>query len=180
MSLEPAVVYRTNDPAIVAAWDAELARRDALRTEARAYIASVDPDRRRTAVGNRGEFVILGLSHQQDWPTPAGWTAKRSPLWHVVPNRRTKAGKEAAAALRHFSPGDPRAVLYADGTGMPSPDFTYLDGAMRYVEPGVQNLGDWLYVTWAAEPTGPVDATRWETVSLSMYYAARESSAVTA
>lgn len=173
MATEPAVVYRTTDPGILAAWDTEAARRDDLYREAVKFAGLVD-DKHRNLVGVAHE-TFTGLTHQADWPVPTGWkVGARAHAHGIVPDKRLKAGQHAAAVLERLSPGNPRDVLYRTGVGLPTSFFGILDGGMRYIQPGVMRTNDALYTTWAVAPPGAVDTAKWHTVPLSAYYTARE------
>lgn len=180
MGLEPAAVYRTTNPKILAAWDTEITRRAGLYAQALEFTATVDPDRDRDFIGLNGE-TLVGLSHRADWPLPAGWKAVtvRGPL-HIAPNGRTKAGKAAAAALTRLSPGNPVIVINHPDYGLPG---AFFDARSRFVEPGVLRTDDALYTAWITDPadsaaaawTGAhIDTDRWEKIPLSAYYTARE------
>lgn len=167
-------VYRSRDPEVVGAWkDAS----EAISAYVRATQAVLDAAGlgayqcyRHTGGWNPGRFA--GLAVPDGEAVPAGW---RMTGRYAVPDKRTKAGRDIAAALeavRH--PGDPLFKLIgmppdiASGNGFSSP-------AVRLLEDGAA-----LYVTWQRDPDGAesffqgkavVDRDRWEHVKLSAYYA---------
>jgi hypothetical protein len=172
-------VYRSRSPEVLAAMRAA---NESVQAYVRATNQVLDDAGagnyatwRDTSGSRAGRFV--GLDIPQDEFPPKGW---RMLSKYAVPDKRTKAGKQAVAALaaiRH--PGDPRHSLI----GMP-PDVSTTIGftscGTRFLEDGTA-----LYVWWRIDPAAcresfsrgkfEIDRTLWEPVRLSEYYAAVEA-----
>jgi len=161
-------VYRTEDPAVIAAYDAA---QDAIA----AYKQEIGETLERLGVGHLaplgttghrpGRFAGLGA----DGACPDGWRYNTR-CSCLTPDLRKAAGKAAAKALDAVRyPGDPRDAL----AGMPSE--LLVPG--RWLTCGVESMGGALYVTWAADAGAlgsAVDLALWQHVRLSEYYAAVE------
>jgi len=172
--------YRSRDPEVVKSWtDAT----DAIRAYVEATRAVLE------AAGLGGYQVyrdshgwrpghFAGLAIPDGEKPPAGW---RMTARYAVPDKRTKAGRQAEAALAAVKhPGDPLLKL----AGM-MPDAENGNGA--FVSPAVRLLedGTTVYVGWPACPEGrqsflgprgvTVDLDRWERIPLSTYWLAFEA-----
>jgi hypothetical protein len=166
-------VYRSTDSDVLQAWkdageaiDAYVKRTEAVLDEhgAGGYKTY------RYSGRNVGQFA--GLDIPAGEKPPAGWRMNSN---YAVPDKRTKAGKAADAALKTVKhPGDPLLKLI----GMP-PD---VEGGPGFISPGVRMLEGHgaLYVTWREDPEGrqsffagkvTIDHGRWQRVPLSQYYA---------
>lgn len=173
------VVYRSTHPDVLATWDELREHRREIGAKLHEFARAVDPERDRNIVGDGSGERVNGLAHDPDWPVPAGWRVVNRGLLHIVPRLSTKAGKAAAERLSRLQPQDPRHVLSVKH-GIPSAFFGGSGDSMpgiRFYSPGVQQLGDALYVTWARQPEEPHDPAKWEPVKLSEYYAAIEAEA---
>ena len=172
-------VYRSRSPEVLAAMNAA---NEAVRAYVRATSEALDAAGvgayktwRETSGSRPGWF--RGLDIPQDEFPPKGWRMLQQ---YAVPDKRTKAGKQADYMLRAVKhPGDPRHSL----TGMP-PDVSTPGGfsscGMRMLEDGAA-----FYVWWRIDPAAcresfsrgkfEIDRSLWEPVPLSEYYAAVEA-----
>jgi hypothetical protein len=174
-------VYVSRQPEVVGAW---LAGEEALR----AYVKQT-----RAVLNERGlgEYKVWrstsgwrpwefrGLDVPQDEFAPEGWRLNKSREF-AVPDKRTKAGKQIAAALAAVKhPGNP-------GDDLPGMPADVLVGG-GFQTPAIRLLEDRtaLYVAWRTDPAGcresfrsrsvAIDRDLWERAKLSDYYAAVEA-----
>jgi hypothetical protein len=172
-------VYRSRSPEVL---DAMRAAQNSIR----AYVKATGQILDDAGVGSHGVYressgwsvaKFRGLAVPDGEQPPHGW---RMGAQYAVPDKRTKAGKQVAAALDAVKhPGDPRMALI----GMP-PDVSTPGG---FTSPGTRFLEDGaaFYVTWRVDPatcresftrgTFQIDRDLWEPVLLSEYYAAVEA-----
>jgi hypothetical protein len=181
-------VYRSHAAKVVDAWKAA---QDGLHE----YVRATDDVLERAGLGDyqvyRGNhrwhpWSFAGLAIPEGEKPPKGW---RMNAEYAVPDKRTKAGKEIAAALAAVKhPGAP----FHKVPGMPN-DVCYPGG---FTSPGARLLedGNALYVSWRIDPAGcresfsspttEIDDALWHRVPLSEYYAeverAEAAAAVTA
>jgi hypothetical protein len=175
-------VYRSRDPQVTYAWKG---------AEAALHEYVKDTERVLEEMGLGGYKVyrdthhwhpwhFAGLAIPQDEFPPDGWRMNAKYEAYAVPDKRTKAGKRAAAALAAVKhPGAPMAKV----PGMPQ-DVCYPGG---FTSPAVSLLEDGiaLYVAWRIDPAGcresfssksaEIDLALWERAPLSEYYAAKEA-----
>jgi hypothetical protein len=172
-------VYRSRDPEVVQAWiDATDAISGYVQQTQRVLDAcglAGYQAYRHSSGWSPGRFS--GLAVPEGEKAPAGWRMLER---YAVPDKRTKAGKQVAAALDAVKhPGDPLLKL----TGM-LPDAQ--SGRGGFSSPGVRLMENRtaVYVTWSFNPEGrhsflggrdaAIDFSRWERVKLSEYYAEAE------
>lgn len=177
MTADP-IVYRSTDPAVLAAVEAAW---QAIGDYAKQIRATLDglglgEYKHWSADGGWHPGEFRGIDIPQDQFPPDGWRMKGD---FAVPDKRKAAGKRAWKALsevRH--PGDPRRALI----GMP-PDLLTPGG---YQSCGLRRINSAIYATWRnCDPAGAVgsfsaasseiDASLWERIPLSEYYAAVEA-----
>lgn len=175
-------VYRSHAPEVIGAWqDAEATLQQYVK----------DTERVLEEMGLGGYKVyrdthhwhpwrFSGLAIPQDEFPPEGWRMNGKYDAFAVPDKRTKAGKQAAAAIAAVKhpgaamakvPGMPQDVCYPGGFTSPAVALLELDTA--------------LYVAWRIDPAGcresfssksaDIDMALWERAPLSQYYAAREA-----
>lgn len=104
-------------------------------------------------------------------PIPAGWKVKGKTRPDViVPDKRLKAGREAAEILATLAQPDPRADLPG---GMPF----FCFGGVGLLTCGLRDMAGTVWVNWSGEAKAfeDVDPEVWERVKLSVYYAALEA-----
>lgn len=180
--------YRTSDPEAISEWEAAHGALDAYRDRLAQALDDLGVGQYLIGVSTSGwsPGQFLGLKIPEDQFAPAGWRmAERANLWIAVPDKRTRIGKAAYAALEALAhPGSPRKNL----RGMPFDVYAaYGDGTGRVFTPGADLLGGVLYVTWSTDPEtaqdrrgrclAQVDSAIWERVRLSEYHAALEANA---
>lgn len=160
--------YRCTDPSVAEAFQAWKHEYDTHRRrvidEAAAIGKNTGALMTKTVFGNR----IVGLAPDDPNDPPAGWKYMRNKN-KLYPDRRTKAGKQAAAWLDSAQPKAHIEFLHQHG--MPS---DHMNGGQCYT-PGAQLVDGELLVNWgcdlpAERVTGP-----WERIPLSRYYAAIEA-----
>lgn len=177
-------VYRSSHPDVLAAPLAHSAAHDEWRKKTRALVDELGfPGHNPLIVGGFLQFRVTGIEYKADTKAPDGWRVTESAGHQVfAPDKRTKAGKQAAAALKTIDPPeDPRLNL----PGMPASCWV----GNRILNPGMalKNNDTVVYITWrctvpelgtAPERTAKgdqVDLTIWERVKLSEYYAVLEA-----
>lgn len=162
--MRAAVGYRTSDPELLAAWDGWQADLRTQNARVVAWKQAIDPDDKLTLHARHGSAPAYFSGGEP----PHGW--RRDQHGHIVPNKRLKAGKDAAAEmdrLRKSAPDDiprrlslPRFVVSGD----------------RWYEPGAFKWKGAIYVYWGAQPdAGELDLKVWMELKLSELYAAREA-----
>lgn len=166
--------YRSTHPTVLAAWRATQEQADEIVRQRKALLDELGFTGRPVLVhGQR----IIGVGHlDEHGPVPDGWRRDRDTADVIVPDRRRAAGKALAARLDALTMPDPRRDL--PSCGMPEAASSAPRGRMYW--PGMQLLGDAVYVTWGCDPerveeNGQVDPAVWERVRLSEYYAAVEA-----
>jgi hypothetical protein len=172
-------VYRSRSPEVVGAW---IAAEDALH----AYVTQTQAVLNEAGLGGYkvwrattgfSPWHFTGIDIPAGEKPPPGWRAKSE---YAVPDKRTKGGKQIAAALaavRH--PGMPSHNL----PGMPV-DVCTGGGFTPHGTRLLENRSV-LYVMWTIDPAGcresffsksvEIDAALWERAPLSEYYAAVEA-----
>jgi len=178
--------YRSRHPDVLAAFTAAQDATNAYSKAVFAALAEHGMGEHQAAVSS-GAFSagrFLGVVAEKDEIIPDGWRMSQAGNRILaVPDKRTRAGKAAAAALAGLSspgecrlPGMPGQVLVAEDASFSS----------RVCVPGVRLLEDAsaVYVTWSTSleaATGmdhrslvSADAAYWEPVRLSAYWAAIE------
>jgi hypothetical protein len=162
-------VYRTADPAVIAAYRAAQDALTAYRQEIGDVLERHDVGHlTRMGTTGHGAGRFAGLAPDPDGDVPAGWRTGKT--GYLIPDSRTRHGKAVRDALGSLAyPGDPRDAL----PGMPSQ--MLVPG--RFLTCGVHLFGDVLYVTWSADEKAlgdSADLTVWCLTKLSEYYAAVE------
>ncbi len=170
-------VYVSRKPKVLKAWDDAGNAIQSYLNQTRAVLAAAGLSEygtyRATSGWHPGQFT--GLAIPDGEKPPAGW---RMLSEFAVPDKRLKAGKAIAAALKAVKhPGDPLNRI----PGMPA-DVMAGGG---FQTPGVRMLDGALYVIWRTDPatcstsfmskSTEIDADLWERVPLSVYYAAVEA-----
>lgn len=173
--------YRTDDPAVVEAWEKYLHTTTEIKAKRDALAEAVGRNLmiRRSGLGH-GSVVVGFERFDSDRDGDLLWhggslivSSRRGANYGmVVPNRRRKAGKEFGKELNSLTigsltlPGMPTHHIYGDGSGF------------RTASPAVWDFEGAVYALWPC-PTPPVKEP-WESIPLSVYYAEQERYAATA
>ena len=166
------VAYRSTHPDVLAHWDntASAQAQTAWRERVDAAIADLGFPGRRFAT--KDETRVVGVEHPHDEPVPDAWRRDRKNPDVIVPARRTKAGRDIHDRLATLARPCPRHNLPG---GMPKMAIS----GLALMHPGVDRIGDTVYVTWSGELKGGdadrVDLDVWQRIKLSEYYAAVEA-----
>ncbi len=165
-------VYRTRRPDVLAVALAYGEAYTAWRERVVALLAELGfPGRTPLILGGFLRYRLTGIECEPDEHPPPGWrVAETNGHWALVCDQRTKIGKAARAQLDAAEPPrDPRLDL----PGMPAQHWI----GHRILHPAMQVLEDdkALYITWREAPESGIDATIWERVPLSEFYAAVEA-----
>ena len=175
----PTIVYRSLNPAAaIAAIEGHTAAMDEWREKLRAFQAEFSADGERHLGGSSFpgmSTLVTGLSHERGMPIPEGWrlASRRRDL--IVPDKRTRTGKELAKRLSRLrSP----APLHHDGLPVTA-EYSIEFGRLMLVATRTRVVGDDVFAYWEDVPAdldlSKVDPQLWEPVRLSVYYAAVES-----
>lgn len=140
--------------------------------EALIKVAFPKGDRRPVVVSIADRTEFLGATHPEGQEAPVGWRlyTEGTGVTAIVPNRRTKVGKQFGALIDAIQPpewgkfdlgmqGD--AWLPANPTDKPG-----LDVAVSY--PMFHRAGDRLYCTWDV-PISEVDPLYWEEIPVAEF-----------
>ncbi|MFD9950545.1 hypothetical protein ACFWYW_57545 [Nonomuraea sp. NPDC059023] len=159
------VVYRSTHPDVLAAWGFAARAREEWADQMKAFLDEHGLGKRTVWTYNvTGE--VFGIEDNGD-DIPDGWRVD-SRTGHLMPKLATKRGKAISARLKELPQPDPRASM----PGMPAECFVSLARLVC----GLAELGGALYATWSREISeSEVDASLWERVKLSEYYAAVEA-----
>lgn len=175
-------VYRTRDPEIVALWDDYQAEHAKWRRKVKRLIGSWFPRQGRGGMvqsgwGSESWVGISGRwSERNDLPEGWRWDNRRD---MVVPFKKTKEGKEFAKVI---AANQPPTSLRNRLPGMPAFLWSGRHG-LRTFSPGIEQMGDALYVIWAVELVADedkYDPKIWKRVRLSEYHRLREAAEVAA
>lgn len=167
----PKVVYRATPAASAdhhAAYTDALAARNTERT---AFLKrhGLDPQTPAYALEEGAGNIV---AFQYKGTPPAGWRIDRKIPGAIVPNARTKKGKQIAQEMAAIPHANPRRLLPG---GMPD---RCVAGHIL-MDPSVEMVGDHLFVGWSRALPGPttarLDPNVWESVPLWSYYLARET-----
>lgn len=158
------VVYRSNWPEVIDAWEKGIVERREWSVSLDAF--ATEYGRKPMVVKGFGGEHPAGLqpADGDELNPPEGW---RLDARHgvLVPDKRRKAGKALAETIKALGVSGKPSL-----PGMPTE--TFAPG--RFLSPGMQRVGNHVYVRWSAEPDpGPSDDV-WERCPLSTYYAAVE------
>lgn len=160
---ETEIGYRTSDPEVLAEWDAWQDEMREQQGRVFAFKESVDPDRKLTLHAYRNGIPAFFRGDD----VPEGW--RRGANGNIVPNKRVKAGKAAAAELERLQKTAPREPQYRlKGV----PDFV-MNGD-RWYTPGIFKYDGAVYISWGAVPK-EIDTEIWAELKLSEFYAAKEA-----
>jgi hypothetical protein len=159
------VAYRSTHPQVLEKWDSNLEALKAWRQGVQDFLD-------RESLGER-EVQYNDLTGQLFIPYRDGGTLPRN--WrvhkgaHLVPDCRSREGKELATRLQALRFPDPRSL-----PGMPSQGPAV--GSGLWITPIIRKIGEAIYVSWSQPVRHPVDLNLWEQIKLSEYYRAIESS----
>lgn len=173
-------VFRTSDPAVLAAYNDAIAEHKKWGKEIEAFGREVHPDAKPMVGWAWGERRFDGLSVVD--PVPHGWRVKSQKRGEdfMVPNKSLKAGKEWAKRMKElYSAPNVRGAL----PGMPTNVFS----GSTLMHPGIDEKDGVLYAVWSNDPrnadTGfskveKLDESLWEQMKLSEWYAMQEEAGV--
>jgi hypothetical protein len=179
MSAEhPVEVYRTTDPAIVAAWHEANEAVQQWRNKVGDFAESVTGHSAAWFNGFLDSQYCVGLVASEGATVPNGWRRHKNQPTRIVPDKRTKVGKQAARdfdglgrepSVRSVLKGMPVTVR---GEYLPS-------GAHKSHTFGLTaKVAGEITVHWGVEvPVDQVDSAIWRKVPLSAYHAEREAGA---
>lgn len=159
-----AVGYRSDKPAILEAWEFWTAAMRVHGEHLDDFRAKYNPD---------GKLDLYTLEHgrfahfqgPKDVALPDGW--RRNKDRRIVPDKRLKAGKLAAADVAALNSASPARVTFQ---GMPSQDFS----GLTWMRPGTFHWDGAIYVHWSNQPNG-VDLELWDELKPSELHAAWEA-----
>jgi hypothetical protein len=158
-------VYRTTNPDAVAAWHSAAAAREKWGEQMKAFLAEHGFGDRTVYVSHSGR--VLGVEYIDGEDVPDGWRVDRR-TGYLMPALAKRAGKLIDARLAELVQPDPRDAM----PGMPKTLFV----SLAMLTCGLELIDGVLFATWSrAIPEDQVDATVWEPVKLSAYYAAVEA-----
>lgn len=178
----PEVVYRSTHPEALTHWEKTSSdeAHAAWREQVNTVIADLGFPGRRFATSKSWRGVKpIGIEHPTDQHIPEGWRRDRDLPEAIVPDRRTKTGKQIGKRLDALPAPNPRA-------GMPGgmPGVAFSARGHEFLRCGLGRYGDAVYVSWSSElsekDTSRIDPAVWEQAKLSEYYAAIEAEAVKA
>lgn len=179
MSAEhPVEVYRTDDPVIVAAWHEANDAVQQWRNKVGDFAESVTGNSAAWFNGFLDSQHCVGLVVTEADLVPKGWRRHKNESTRIVPDKRTKAGKQAARDFDSLG-GEPsvRAVL----KGMPVTvrgEYLPSGAHMSHTFGLTAKVAGEITVHWGVEvPADKVDQTIWRRVPLSEYHAEREAGA---
>lgn len=161
-------IYRTTDPELVALWEQWQEARREFSAKCDAFIAEFAPAGCEAMVTESFGTRVVGVTvegYASD--LHEGWRLDRK-RWMLVPFKKTARGKIIGKAMEGLHTPDPRTDL----KGMPS----WALIGIAICHPGVQPHDGALYMIWSGEgPNEGIDATIWEPVKLSEWYAIQEA-----
>lgn len=153
-------VYRTTSPDVIKRWHDVNAAIQAWADTIKAALAEFGMDGRKIYY-DQVSGRILGVAHNDDVETPAGWRAD-SKHYRLVPALSTKPGKAIGARLAELRRPDPR-----DLPGMPKHAWP----GMSFLTVGFHLTDGAIYARWDKQiPEDGVDLTVWQRLKLSEYY----------
>jgi len=118
----------------------------------------------RSSLDDNRRIVGFGIDSESDEDAiPRGWRINKDR--HVVPDKRLKAGKDAAkeiAAVSFVMPVFP---------GMP----LHRSHGLKWAKPGLKIVDGFVWAAWSIDTDEDIDLEVWDRRNLSEYYAALES-----
>jgi hypothetical protein len=169
-------VIGTECPEVVKEVNKYYAEERKWRTLARKIFPELKP---RRLVLNQSRLEWYGFEHNND--AVPGWKVVH-PIRgcsYIEPDRRTKSGKAAYQKMQdHKPPKDLRNRL----PGLKNGCFFIVETeeGLRWVEAGIQIVGNLVLVRWSLDPRKDEDFSmgeQWRVVPLSEYYAIKEAAA---
>jgi hypothetical protein len=172
-------VYRCNDADLLADWERYQKDHAKWRRKIKRQIGSWFPRQGRCPVvqhpgfGGTERWIGVSSVHGDYRDPPEGWRYDRK-HGHLMPLKKTKEGREIAKVIdATTAPETMRKRL----PGMPGHLWSGRHGLHTYM-PGIQRMGDAIYVTWSVELIAKEDGydpKLWKRVKLSEYHALREA-----
>ncbi|MFI6496840.1 hypothetical protein [Nonomuraea typhae] len=157
------VVYRSTHPEVLAAWEAKKQKMTDVYEQRRKLLDELGFEGRPALIT---DTQIHGVQFAGA-DIPAGWRADYQFGNAIIPNKRTKIGKQIAKRFEELHTPNPRALV-----GMPGTDVEL----GRWAECGLREMDGALFVTWPRPiDEKRIDLDRWERVKLSEFYATVEA-----
>lgn len=166
----PEAVYRAT-PVATAVYDSTYDVALQKRKEAiEKFLAKHDlPRDTDTYALDEGTGTVVGI--RRDGTIPQGWRTDRKQPEALVPNRRTKPGKQIAEDLAAIPHANARKILPGN-----MPEYCITNHVLMHCS--IEHLQGTLFVGWTrklpAHIDGLLDKTVWQQVPLSAYHLARE------
>ena len=160
-------VYSSDQPDVLGWWSDTQARYRDFHAACDGLVAPVDGAKLTLMTRSGGGrwahgWDLPGVRRDRPDP-PSGWRYDRD--GYLVPDKRTRAGKTAAASLPRFAPGKT--------PGMPS----LAIAASVLMSPSIELLDGVMWAGWSAEVDDQVDLDVWSTARMSAYWMAKEAAA---
>lgn len=166
-------IWMSSDPAIVALWDKWITDDREYRQQGDELLADLGLQDRdliemqANALG--GDDYLIGVSLHSSDGKQLGLPSDDWRLDHggCLPKRRTAAQKALYDRFHTVRRPDFRADL----PGMPRSTMR----GLTVMAPGVEKIGDALYVIWDTDDVPDIDENVWTRVKMSEYWAAKEA-----
>jgi hypothetical protein len=168
------VAYRSDAPAVLEAMESWQADMQARHERVKEFDERHNPDGKLTLRIWRWPSYRIAYFEGDD--APEGW--RRNKRGRIVPDKRTRAGKQIAAEIEAIHKS-PLGTLAGRLPGMPE----HTISGDRWLSPGIFLHDGAVYVHWEARPVSnartsefdEVDTAIWSELKLSEFYAAKEA-----